>query len=155
MPTPGRPLPSEPAENMAETSHIYKVMERILSLIPATMGRYSPSLTGAAESASGDEDGPRRHKCKTPMPRRTREGLLSLGVLALRGESRGRPCAGWRGESPGRKGGGGGGAEREPEKKGGPRRSVCFLCTSQTRGSWAAKNAQKKTSIQYHTFNYT
>lgn len=50
---------------------------------------------------------------------------------------------------------GGGGAEREPEKKGGPRRSVCFLCTSQTRGSRAAKNAQKKTSIQYHTFNYT
>lgn len=38
---------------------------------------------------------------------------------------------------------------------GGSLSSVCFLCTSQTLGSQAAKNAQKKTLVQYHTFNYT
>lgn len=42
------------------------------------------------------------------------------------------------------------GEERKLSEK-----SVFFLSTNQTLDSQAAKKAQKKTLIQYHTFNYT
>lgn len=73
------------------------------------------------------------------------------GALAGQGESRGRVCGRRRREGPGR-------AERKREEGGEGRASekcVCFLYTSQTPGSQAAKNAQKKTLVQYHAFNYT
>lgn len=63
-----------------EVNHIYKDREShfIVELILATLGCHHLSSTGAAGTLSGDEDGTRRQKSKTPVPHRRAEGLDSL-----------------------------------------------------------------------------